>query len=87
MVCMTTVKKILPVSKNSCEVTVYREFYGNEKTFNFPMSDLEFKARYEKWRRGTLIQDAFPNTSPSLREGLLTGMTEEEWNQMKEEEE
>ena len=33
-----------------------------------------------KYEAGALIQDAFPNLTPSEREFLMTGITEDEWN-------
>lgn len=33
-----------------------------------------------KYENGALIQDAFPNLTPSEREFLMTGITEDEWN-------
>lgn len=32
------------------------------------------------WKRGTLIQHAMPQISPSEREFILTGITSEEWD-------
>ena len=33
------------------------------------------------YTRGTLVQDAFPHLSPGDREFILSGITEEEWNE------
>ena len=33
----------------------------------------------ERWRNGTLIQNAMPHLSPDDREFLMTGVTPEEW--------
>ena len=33
------------------------------------------------WRAGQLIQEAMPNISPSDREFIMTGITDEEWNE------
>ena len=35
---------------------------------------------YERWRSGTLIQDAFPEMSAAQREMLLTGIHPECWH-------
>lgn len=35
---------------------------------------------YHRWKRGTLIQDAFPYLTPDEREFLKTGITAEEWD-------
>lgn len=32
------------------------------------------------WQNGTFIQDAMPHLSPSEREFIMTGTTQEEWN-------
>lgn len=34
----------------------------------------------DKWERGELIQNAFPNLSASQREFIKTGITDEEWD-------
>lgn len=39
------------------------------------------------YESGTLIQDAMPNISASDREFILTGATDEDWNEMLSEEE
>ena len=37
-------------------------------------------AAIEAYKNGGLIQDCFPNLSPSEREFIKTGITEEEWD-------
>lgn len=32
------------------------------------------------WRSGTLIQDAMPNLTPDEREFIMTGMTQQDWD-------
>ena len=34
-----------------------------------------------KYEAGALVQDAFPNLTTTEREFLITGVTEEEWNE------
>ena len=34
----------------------------------------------EEWNRGTLAQNAFPNLTPSEREFIMTGITDEVWD-------
>lgn len=46
----------------------------------------------EQWKNfslGAMIQDAFPNLTPSEREFILTGYTQEDWDKLfpKQEEE
>ena len=36
----------------------------------------------ERWQGGELIQNVFPHLSPSDREFLVTGTTDEEWEQL-----
>jgi hypothetical protein len=43
--------------------------------------------QYLNWRQGMKIQDAFPQLSLSDREFLITGMTDDEWDNAFEEEE
>lgn len=38
----------------------------------------------ERWKRGALVQDAFPYLTPQQREFLLSGTTQEEWDTLKE---
>lgn len=35
-----------------------------------------------RWQGGELIQNVFPHLSPSDREFLVTGTTDEEWEQL-----
>lgn len=48
--------------------------------------DPEILEKYEKGEAG-LIQNAFPNLSPSDREFIMTGITDDEWETLKEPEE
>lgn len=44
---------------------------------NLPITDEQL----ERWKQGNImIQDAFPNLSPSQREFILTGITDDEWD-------
>lgn len=36
----------------------------------------------ERWQGGELIQNVFPDLSPSDREFLVTGTTDDEWEQL-----
>ena len=38
----------------------------------------------ERWEGGALIQDVFPHLTPSEREFLISGVTPEEWDVVKE---
>jgi len=39
----------------------------------------------KEWEEGRLIQDAMPNLTPSEREFIMTGTTDEEWETMSDE--
>lgn len=43
--------------------------------------------QYAAWKAGAFVQDAFPHLSPSDREWFMTGMTDEEWDKLFDEEE
>jgi len=49
-----------------------------EHTLDLPITEEEIM----KYEGGALIQDAFPNLAPELREFYKTGVTPEEWNEM-----
>lgn len=36
----------------------------------------------KKWKSGALIQNVMPNLSPSEREFIMTGITENEWKEL-----
>ena len=36
----------------------------------------------EKWKSGALIQMVMPNLSPSEREFIMTGITDDEWKEL-----
>ena len=36
----------------------------------------------KKWKSGALIQNVKPNLSPSEREFIMTGITENEWKEL-----
>jgi hypothetical protein len=38
-------------------------------------------AQLDRWTGGELIQNVFPDLSVDQREFLMTGVTQEEWNQ------
>lgn len=45
------------------------------------------KDGYDKWKDGTLIQDAFPNMGPGDRELMQTGICNECWDKLYKEDE
>lgn len=50
---------------------------GKVRTMNLDITE----AQMEAYRSGALIQQAFPNLTDSQREFIMTGMTDEEWNE------
>ena len=42
--------------------------------------------QYDAWQNGMLIQNAMPHLSAEDREFLITGMTQEEWDEFTAEE-
>jgi len=51
---------------------------GKDRTLDL---DVTIQQLFE-WKKGTLIQNAFPNLSTFQREFLVTGSTEEEWEDL-----
>jgi hypothetical protein len=51
---------------------------GTTRTIELPVTEEQIK----KYQEGCLIQNAFPNLSPSEREFIQTGMTEKEWEEL-----
>lgn len=50
---------------------------GVLRTLDLPITEDQI----EMWENGALVQDAFPNLTPSQREFILTGITDEEWDE------
>lgn len=50
---------------------------GIIRTLNMPVTEEQINM----WERGMLIQKAMPNLSESQREFLMTGITDEEWEE------
>lgn len=60
----------------TCVVSTHSVLTGKPHTMTMKMTRKQFEA----WdRHGVLIQDALPQLSPSEREFLLTGSTDEEF--------
>ena len=59
------------------KITRTSMFTGIERTL-----DLDFTAeQLAEWKNGALIQDAMPNLSAADREFIMTGVTDEEWDE------
>lgn len=57
-------------------VTRKSPFTGKEHTLEIPVT----QSQLDKWQSGELIQVAMPDLTPSQREFVKTGITEDEWN-------
>lgn len=60
------------------EITRKSMMSGVTRTRDLPIT----AAQLEAWENGALVQNAFPNLSPSDREFLMTGATDEEWDEI-----
>ena len=59
------------------KITRTSMFTGIERTL-----DLDFTAeQLAEWKNGALIQNAMPNLSAADREFIMTGVTDEEWDE------
>lgn len=66
------------------KITRKSGFTGIERTREIPVTPEQMKA----WQDGELIQNAMPNISAGDREFIMTGITEDEWDEcMKKDEE
>jgi len=59
-------------------ITKKSMFTGKTHTLDLPVTEAQFTAR----KAGALVQEAFPNLTISQREFLLTGTTQEEWDEL-----
>lgn len=60
------------------QITRTSQISGIERTMEINVTQEEL----DNWKRGMLIQRAMPNISSSDREFILTGITQEEWDEM-----
>ena len=57
------------------QITRTSQISGVEHTMDLDITEDQIR----RWRAGEPIQRAFSNLTPSQREFLMTGITEEEW--------
>ena len=50
-----------------------------ERTIEIPLTESEFNAAFAEWKSGVLIQNAFPMLTPSEREFIMSGITDDQW--------
>ena len=55
---------------------------GKENVLSLPIDRETYLSCYQHWKDGTLIQDAFPMLNATQREFIKTGVTDEEWATM-----
>ena len=67
----TKIRKTMIITKTS-------SLSGIERTLDIPITEKQFKA----WEDGELIQNVMPHLTPSEREFLITGVVQEEWDEM-----
>lgn len=59
-------------------ITKTSSLSGIERTMDLPITDQQLKA----WEDGELIQNVMSHLSPSEREFLITGVVQEEWEEL-----
>jgi len=55
---------------------------GNLNEVEIPMSIEAYALGMAQWRRGALIQDAFPTLKAEIREFIMSGITPKEWDEL-----
>ena len=58
------------------EITRVSKLSGIERTIDLNVTENQYNA----WRSGVKIQDAMPNLNAAEREFIISGVTNEEWN-------
>ena len=69
--------------KDSMKITRKSQYSGIVRTRNLPVTNEQIQS----WEGGALIQNAMPQLNQEQREWLISGMTEDEWNELFGEEE
>ena len=55
---------------------------GNLNEVEIPMSIEAYALAMRAWKKGALIQDAFPTLPAPIREFIMSGITPQEWDDM-----
>lgn len=58
------------------EITRVSKLSGIQRTMDLNVTDNEYNA----WKSGVPVQKAMPNLTASEREFIISGVTDEEWN-------
>jgi len=77
--------RIVTFSEDTVTVASVSPFSGSRNEMILSISYDEWKVAYAKWNAGALIQDAFPMLDAGEREFLMTGITPDQFDNMKEE--
>lgn len=64
------------------QITRTSQFSGITRTIDLPIT----QEQMDNFNQGELIQQAFPDLTKDQREFILTGTTQEEWDEMFKEE-
>ena len=70
-------QKLMENKTMALQITRTSMLSGIDRTKTF---DITYDQYYAWYTEGELIQNAMPNLSASDREFIMTGMTDEEWN-------
>jgi len=54
----------------------------HERSVEFPLTDQEFRIRWDRWAQGAHVKDAFPELSTEQREAMVTGICEPCWKKI-----
>lgn len=69
------------IDANTLEVTIPSPVTGKLSTMTLPVT----MAAWNEWQAGQYIQAAMPDLCPEEREFLMSGMTEDDWAGMADE--
>lgn len=75
---LTKIIEVQDIGPQVCAVKLIT-MNGSEVSKNLPVSRLGFINRLQKYNSGDLIQQAFDVLNDDEREFLMTGLTQEEW--------
>ena len=75
---LTQIIEVQDIGPQVCSVKLIT-MNGSEASKNLPVSRLGLINRLQKYNSGDLIQQAFDVLNDDEREFLMTGLTQEEW--------
>jgi len=80
---LTQIIEVQDIGRQLCSVKLIT-MNGSEASKNLPVSRMGLINRLGQYNRGDLIQRAFDVLNDEEREFLMTGLTQEEWNDLGE---